>query len=87
MSFNHFTDQIFDDTIIENKIAAISANELKDHHDFLYPYNLTVFKIMPTLDNIRMISGLHTDKYDRRCFSFQFISFIVIIISFSYACL
>lgn len=66
MSFNHFTEQIFDDTIIDNKITAISAKDMKNHHDFLYPYNLTVFKIMPTLDNIRIIPGSDADKYESR---------------------
>lgn len=70
MSFNHLMDQIFDDTIIDNKITAISAKDMKNHHDFLYPYNLTVFKILPTLDNIRIIPGSDTDRYERRCFTF-----------------
>lgn len=64
MSFNHFTEQIFDDTIIDNRITAISANDMKNHHDFLYPYNLTVFRTIPTLDNIRHATSIDADKHE-----------------------
>lgn len=64
MSFNHFTEQIFDDTIIDNRITAINAKDMKNHHDFLYPYNLTVFRTIPTLDNIRLTTGTDVDKFE-----------------------
>lgn len=64
MSLTHFTEQIFDDSIIDNKITAISAKDMKNHNDFLYPYNLTVFRTMPTLDNVRFSVGTETDKYE-----------------------
>lgn len=64
MSFNHFTEQIFDDTIIDNKITAINAKDMKNHHDFLYPYNLTVFRTIPTLDSIRFSAGTDVDKFE-----------------------
>lgn len=69
MSFNHFTEQIFDDTIIDNKITAINSKDIKNHHDFLYPYNLTVFRIMPTLDNIRFTAGFDVEKYENSMYS------------------
>lgn len=65
MSLNHFTEQIFDDAIIDNKITAISAKDMKNHHhDFLYPYNLTVFRTMPTLDNVRFSPGTVAEKFE-----------------------
>lgn len=62
MSLNDFTEQIFDDAIIDNKITAISAKDMKNHHDFLYPYNLTVFRSMSTLDNVPFSTD--TEKYE-----------------------
>lgn len=64
MPLNHFTEQIFDDAIIDNKITAISAKNMKNHHDFLYPYNLTVFRTMPTLDNIHFSPATDAEKYE-----------------------
>lgn len=64
MSFNHFTEQIFDDTIIDNKITAINAKDMRNHHDFLYPYNLTVFRTIPTLDNIRFSAAADAEKFE-----------------------
>lgn len=64
MSFNHFTDHIFDDSMTDNKITAITAKDIRNHRDFLYPYNLTVFRIMPTLDNIRIGPASDVDKYE-----------------------
>ncbi|XP_055322734.1 uncharacterized protein LOC129578351 isoform X1 [Sitodiplosis mosellana] len=71
MSLNHFTEQIFDDAIIDNKITAISANDMKNHHDFLYPYNLTVFRTMPTLDNVRFSPGTEAEKYEKSLSTFS----------------
>lgn len=64
MSFNQFTEQIFDDTIIDNRITAINAKDMKNHHEFLYPYNLTVFRVIPTLDNTRHTTGTDVDKFE-----------------------
>lgn len=72
MSLNHFTEQIFDDSIIDNKITAINAKDMKNHNDFLYPYNLTVFRTMPTLDNVHFSVGTDTDKYENSKFSVDF---------------
>ena len=72
MSINHYPDDFYDDTMIHNQITVIGPKNThypKNHHTFLYPYNLTVFQINPTLDNVLINTGPEMDKQESRFFN------------------
>lgn len=69
ITHNRFADDFLDDTLYHSKITAINSKNtpfMTAHNTFLYPYNLNVTQISPTLDNILSNAGPEMDKHESR---------------------
>lgn len=81
-SQNHYMDEFYDEIMNRYKLTDGDRKRTphsSNHPTFPYPYNLSMFQISPTMDNVPINTGPELDKQESR---FQFTLLLLLLFSF-----
>lgn len=79
-------EEYFDEIMNRYKLYSDGGGERKrpsvhghNHATYLYPYNLSIFQISPTMDNLAINTGPDTEKHESRWHSFFSVIFVFVL--------